>query len=138
MKGVWGRSASARSRRRWRACTRSVLLVHPPNRNAPRPALDIATGSSARLVSTQLRQLARAVAALVGLDAHAVEHAQPQVVQRRVAAILEVPARLDAAALAQQQDRQVVVVVAVAVAVAAAVDDQAAIEDVAAALLGRL
>src|SRR5581483_7937644 len=74
-------------------------------------------------------QQAGAVAQLVGADAHAVEQGQPEVVQRRLALVLDVPAGLQAAtALAGDEDRQVVVRVPVAVADRAAVRHHAAVE----------
>ncbi len=69
------------------------------------------------------------------LRAEAVEHRQPEVVERRLGLVADVAAGLDrAAALAGQQDRQVVVGVAVAVGDGAAVGDHAVVEQRAVAL----
>src|SRR6478752_2446978 len=59
-------------------------------------------------MSAQILQPPRAVAELVRLGPHAVEHAQPQVGDRRLLRVLHVPAALDrAAALTEQERRQV-------------------------------
>ena len=65
------------------------------------------------LSAVQVRQLAGAVADLVGGRPEAVEHREEEVVQGGLAVVLEVPSPLDRPApLAGQKDRQVVVVVA--------------------------
>src|SRR5262249_29660059 len=74
----------------------------------------------------QIRQPTRAVAEVRQVRPHAVHQLNVEVGDRRVARVADVPARFNgAAALAGQEDRQLVVVVAVAVAVAAAVQDHA-------------
>src|SRR5262245_59658860 len=68
--------------------------------------------SLAESLPVQSFQTAGAVAELLHLDTHAVEHGYPQVVERRVVRVADVPAGLDrATAVAGKQDRQVVVVV---------------------------
>ena len=73
------------------------------------------------------------------MDPHAVEQGQVQVHQRRVLREPQVATGLQRpAAVAGDEDRQVVVVVTIAVAVAGAVHDHAMIEQAAVALAGRL
>src|SRR5262245_8384531 len=79
--------------------------------------------------SRKVFELAGTVTQPVHMNIHAVQHAQEQIRQRRFPPVNNVPPRFQrAAALAGDEDGQVVVVVPVAVAVAAAVDEHALVE----------
>ena len=101
--------------------------------------------ASTTLIGARLRLSRRASAGprccRRGLDggAHAVEHREVEVVQRRfwVSNLRCRPVLIVPPPLAGEEDRQVVVVVAVAVADAAAVDDHRVVEHVAVALADR-
>src|SRR6185295_17785687 len=85
----------------------------------------------------QGRPLVR-IAELHDLHLQAVHHRQEEAVERLALHLQEAAARDRAAALAGEQDGQVVVVVAVAVGQRAAVDDHGVVEDRALLLLDRL
>src|SRR5262245_53590295 len=84
----------------------------------------------------QLIQNPSAVAELGGLCAEALEHGQPEIVQRRFTSVADVAAGANrAAAAASQQNRQVAVRVGVAIGDRTAVSDHAVIEQRPLALL---
>src|SRR5262245_7190952 len=89
--------------------------------------------------ASQAAQPAGAVAEGINADAGSIQHRQVEIHQRRLTAEAQVLARVEGtAALAGEQDWQLVVVVAVAVTVARAVDDHAAVQKRAVPLLDRL
>ena len=135
----WGsRGITSDVRNRWLPNVESPATYPPPQPSPARgrePEGLALTGSEGSW--NGVRQISRrdsagpgAIAELRGRDSGPLEHREVQIIQGRLLGIDEVPAALDrAAALAGEEDRQVVVVVAVAVADPAAVDDHRMVEE---------
>ena len=84
-------------------------------------------------------QRPRAVAQSVEVDLHAVEHRDPEVIQRGFLGVDDVAALLErAAGSASEDQREVVVVVGIAVGVAAAVGQHAVVQQRAVSLFDRV
>ena len=87
----------------------------------------------------QFLEFAGAVAELDVADVHAIQHGDPEVVQRGFLAVLNAATLANrTATAASEENGQVVVVVAVTVAVTRTVDDHRVVEERAVAFLDRL